>query len=103
MALILDPISSKSPGGERDYNIDLSGGLEFGESISTVDVVSGTPLVLTVTNPTKNADGISVDFHVAVTSGAANATVLLDIVYTGDSTSKDTYQAEQPIVDVLTG
>ncbi len=103
MALLFDAISSEAPGGERDYSIDLTGGLEYGETIQEVTVVADDPAVLVVTNVQSNTDGVSVDFHVWVDGGANEQTITLNIAYVGNSGSADTYEATQPIVEVLPG
>ena len=103
MALIFDSISSEAPGGERDYAVDLTGGLEYEEVLSTVAVTADDPAVLQVTNVTKNTDGVTLNFHVHVEGGAVEKTVTLNIAYTGNSGSADTYEATQPIIEVLPG
>ena len=98
--LVYTPISSVSPGGERDLAVDLSSALETGETVATEGVTAADAAVITVSSVSSSSQTIS--FHVAVAAGASAGNQYIYVAFTGSSGSNDTYKVRLPVVDYLT-
>lgn len=109
MSLAFQPISS--PGAKRDLFVDLSGALETGERLSSVDIVSGHASVLAVSNVEVNTEelvheGVSTEIGQGVhftieTLQESRARIPISVEFSGDNGTVDRYQVDQPIVPAL--
>ena len=100
-AISSDLIISLGTGGQRDYEIDLTGNLETAEVATAVAVTCSDSSALTFTNVTVGSDDKSVNFRVTVTANTIARLVVIYVAFEGDSGSGDTYHCNQPIVSTL--
>lgn len=106
MSLTFKPISS--PGGNRDYSVDLTGALEDSELLTKVEVTSSRDDVLKIRNGKVNtvifadggtqvAIGKGAVFSVETIKGADLRSVPICIDFVGDSGTAGTEEVIQPV------
>jgi len=100
-AISSDLIISLGTGGQRDYEIDLTGNLEDDELATDVAVTCSNADALTFTNVVVGSDDKSVNFRVIVTANTIARLVTIYVAFVGNSGSGDTYHCNQPIVSTL--
>ena len=105
-------ISSDGSQGKRDCAIDLTDMLETSETVDTVEMVSSDDTVLTVSNAAKNAVAITaedgstiaigkgVQFQIAAVAEVTRD-ITLDMLVTGNSGTRETYEILVPVVDKI--
>lgn len=103
MALAYSPMSSVSPGGQRDVAVDITNHLETAESITGHNITTDSTGILLPSNVAISSDGKTLTFHLQVMTFNVNQTQKIYVQFTGDSGSAGTYEINQPLIPRLTG